>query len=110
MVKAQVPERRSVLRGVLAAICTLMLWGCKAKQEETSTGTPASPSPTTKIPPGPAESPKLSQAQAQYQGQPKGDQQCGNCLNYVAASNTCKVVEGQVSPNGWCTIWVKAAA
>lgn len=108
MMKAHIPERRTVLRGALAAGCTLMLWGCKAKQEESSTGTPASAPPTSKTPSGPAESRKSSQAQAQYQGHPKGDQKCGKCLNFVAGSNTCKVVEGQVSPDGWCMFWVKA--
>jgi hypothetical protein len=108
MMKAHVPQRRTALRGALATGCTLVLWGCKAKQEESSTGTPASPSSKSKTPPGPAESRKASQAQAQYQGQPKGDQKCGKCVNFVAGSNTCKVVEGQVSPNGWCMFWVKA--
>lgn len=108
MMKAHVPQRRTVLRGALAAGCTLTLWGCKAKQEESSTGMPASAPPTSKTPPGPAESRKVSPAQAQYQGQPKGDQKCGNCVNFIAGSNTCKVVEGQVSPNGWCMFWVKA--
>ncbi len=108
MMKAHVPQRRTVLRGALAAGCTLTLWGCKAKQEESSTGTPASATPTSKTPPGPTESRKVSQAQAQYQGQPKGDQKCGKCVNFIAGSNTCKVVEGQVSSNGWCMLWVKA--
>ena len=108
MMKTHVPQRRSVLRGALAVSCTLMLWACKAKQEESPTSTPASPPSTSKTPPGQAESRKSSQAQAQYQGHPKGDQKCGNCLNFVAGSNTCKVVEGSVSPNGWCMLWVKA--
>jgi len=108
MMKAHVLQRRTILRGALAAGCTLTLWGCKAKQEESSTGTPASATPTSKTPPGPAQSAKVSQAQAQYKGQPKGDQKCGNCVNFIAGSNTCKVVEGQVSPNGWCMFWVKA--
>ena len=101
--KAHVPQRRTVVRGALAAACTLMLWACKAKQQESSTGTPAS-----KTSPGPAESRKASQAQAQYQGHPKGDQKCGKCRNFVVGSNTCKVVEGKVSPDGWCLFWVKA--
>ena len=101
MMKAHVLQRRTILRGALAAGCTLTLWGCKAKQEESPTG-------TSKTPPGPTESGKVSQAQAQYKGQPKGDQKCGNCVNFIAGSNTCKVVEGQVSPNGWCMLWVKA--
>ena len=106
--KAHVPQRRTVLRGALAAGCTLMLWGCKAKQHEGSTATPASPPPTSKTSPGPAESRKASQAQAQYQSHPKGEQKCGKCRNFVAGSNTCKVVEGKVSPDGWCMFWTKA--
>ena len=108
MMRAHVPQRRTILRGALAAGCTLTLWGCKAKQEASSTGTPANPRPASVTPPGPAKSRKASQAQAQYQGKPKGDQKCGKCLNFVAGSNTCKVVEGKVSPDGWCLFWVKA--
>ena len=108
MIKAAVPPRRTLLRGALAAGCTLMLWGCKAKQEESSAGTPVSPTTTSETPRGSAESRKPSKAQAQHQDQPKGIQKCGNCLNFVAGSNTCKVVEGQVSPEGWCMFWVKA--
>ncbi len=108
MMTAHVPQRRTVLRGALAAGCTLMLWGCKAKQEENSTSTTTPPPTTSEAPSDPAASPKVSQTQAQYQGQPKGDQKCGNCLNFVAGSNTCKVVEGQVSPDGWCMFWAKA--
>ena len=45
----------------------------------------------------------------QYQAQPKGEQKCGSCLNFVAESNTCKLVAGQVSPEGWCSLWAKKA-
>jgi len=107
MMTAHIPQRRTVLRGALAAGCTLMLWGCKAKQEENSTSAPTAPPPNSETPAAPVASPKVSQTQAQYQGQPKGDQKCGNCLNFVAGSNTCKVVEGKVSPDGWCMFWAK---
>lgn len=52
---------------------------------------------------------KVSQEQVQYQDQPKGDQRCDNCQHFVAENNTCGVVEGQISPQGWCAIWVKLA-
>ena len=107
MMKTHVHQRRTVLRGALAGGCTLMLWGCKAKQEESAAGTPTTATPTSETPPG-TENRKPSKAQVQYQDQPKGDRKCGNCLNFVAGSNTCKVVEGQVSPDGWCMLWVKA--
>jgi hypothetical protein len=44
---------------------------------------------------------KLAKKDVDYQGQPKGSQRCDNCLNFEAPSG-CKVVEGQVSPQGWC--------
>ena len=53
-----------------------------------------------------AYSAKASQASVQYQDKPKGDQQCDNCLHFEAPS-ACKVVEGSISPKGWCAIWVK---
>jgi hypothetical protein len=45
----------------------------------------------------------------QYQLQPKGEQKCANCANFIAASNTCKQVDGQISPEGWCALWIKKA-
>ncbi|MBI5132421.1 MAG: high-potential iron-sulfur protein [Rhodopseudomonas palustris] len=42
---------------------------------------------------------------AQYQASPRNGQSCGKCSNYVAASSTCKVVEGSVSANGWCSLY-----
>lgn len=48
----------------------------------------------------------MSKEQVQYQEQPKGDQKCSTCNNFIAESNTCKLVEGQINPNGWCTLWV----
>jgi len=51
----------------------------------------------------------MTQASVQYQAQPKGDQRCANCLHFIPESNTCKLVEGQVSPEGWCIVWAKQA-
>jgi hypothetical protein len=52
---------------------------------------------------------KVPQASVQYQTKPKGEQKCSNCINFIAESNTCKLVEGKVSPEGWCMLWVKKA-
>jgi hypothetical protein len=49
---------------------------------------------------------KVPQASVKYQDKPNGDQRCENCLQFVAP-NSCKVVDGTISPNGWCAIWVK---
>ena len=45
----------------------------------------------------------------QYQAKPKGEQRCDNCINFIAESKTCKLVDGQISPEGWCSLWAKKA-
>jgi hypothetical protein len=110
----EIPPRRIVLRGALAVGCGLLLpatlFGCDSKKGENATGAaPAgepAPSPDAAAP---AASGKSSQAGVQYQAQPKGDQKCDGCLHFIAESNTCKVVEGQISPDGWCILWVPKA-
>jgi High potential iron-sulfur protein len=51
---------------------------------------------------------KMSQADAKYQGTPKGDQRCDGCMLFQPPS-ACKVVEGAISPSGWCQLFVKKA-
>lgn len=51
---------------------------------------------------------KMSQVAARYQAQPKGDRSCSNCTNFIAESKSCKLVEGSISPEGWCNLWSKA--
>lgn len=53
-----------------------------------------------------AQAAKMSQAEATYQNTPKGDQSCGNCALFVAPSS-CGVVEGTISPMGWCKLYQK---
>ena len=49
---------------------------------------------------------KMSQADAKYQGTPKGDQRCDGCMLFQPP-NACKVVEGEISPSAWCQLFVK---
>lgn len=49
---------------------------------------------------------KISQADAKYQGTPKGDQRCDGCMLFQPP-NACKVVEGEISPSAWCQLFVK---
>jgi hypothetical protein len=44
---------------------------------------------------------KVSQADAKYQDQPKGQQRCEICLQFQPP-NACRIVEGPISPAGWC--------
>lgn len=139
----EIPSRRAMLRGALAAGCGLLipasLIGC-SKKDEGSAGTeptapspdmvaPANPTPAQpeEPPPAPSSEPaapppsesatpaapatpgKASQASVQYQDQPKDGKKCADCMHFVAESNTCKLVEGKISPSGWCVLWTQKA-
>ena len=109
--EADAPSRRLVLRGALAAGCGLLLpaslLGCSKKEADTAGTTGSEPSPEMAAPstPAPATSAKVSQASVQYQSGPKDGKTCADCIHFIAESNTCKLVEGDISPAGWCTIW-----
>ena len=49
---------------------------------------------------------KISQPDAKYQDTPKGDQRCDGCMLFQPP-NACKVVQGEISPSGWCQLFVK---
>jgi len=49
---------------------------------------------------------KVSKEAMKYQDKPNGDKMCSNCLQFVPP-DSCKVVEGTISPNGYCLAWVK---
>jgi hypothetical protein len=51
---------------------------------------------------------KMSPTSVAYQDSPKGAQNCANCSLFLSP-NACKSVDGTISPNGWCKIWVKKA-
>jgi len=125
MMKSESMSRREMLRGTLAAGCALLLpnalTGCDSKQGMPSTdpgpatgadsAPPASPTTNSPAPSTDAGAPpatgKASKAAVQYQTSPKGEQKCADCLHFQAGSNTCEVVDGEISPSGWCTQWVK---
>jgi len=120
--EADVPSRRIVLRGALAAGCSLLLpaslLGC-SKEEAGTAGTepPPAPAPDMAAPAAqapmesaaPAAPAKVSQASVQYQTEPKDGKTCADCMHFIADSNTCKLVEGDISPTGWCVLWAKKA-
>lgn len=47
---------------------------------------------------------KFTQQQAHYQAVPKNGQRCQNC-SLFQPPNQCQVVEGTVSPAGWCILY-----
>jgi hypothetical protein len=47
---------------------------------------------------------KVSQKVAQYQETPKNGQSCSICVNFEPP-HACKLVEGNIVPNGWCLLF-----
>lgn len=92
--RKEISSRRLVLRGALAAGCSLIV-----PVSLFSSPASAADSATKKVPP----------ASAQYQTVPKGKLKCSDCANFIAASNTCKLVDGKISADGWCSLWTKKA-
>ena len=50
---------------------------------------------------------KMTRQQAQYQDSPKDIMMCATCTHYEPPKS-CKVVEGDVSPSGWCKAFALA--
>jgi hypothetical protein len=61
------------------------------------------------IAPAAAQSGKMSQQAAQYQDGPKSGQKCLDCSLFVKPSS-CKLVDGKISPVGWCKFFAKTAS
>lgn len=49
--------------------------------------------------------PKISKAAVSYQDHPDGDKRCDKCAQFQAP-DTCKMVEGPISPQGSCRIFM----
>ena len=47
---------------------------------------------------------KATQKAVKYQDSPRGTAQCDNCALWVAPDQ-CKIVEGPLSPIGWCSVY-----
>ncbi len=50
---------------------------------------------------GAARAGKIAKTDVRYQDHPNGSQHCALCAFYVAPV-ACRLVRGEVSPNGWC--------
>jgi hypothetical protein len=101
---AEDPGRRKVLRGALAMGCSLLipvaLVGCEPKPEIPFRGA----DDTTATP----QAAKVSQASVQYQAHPNEGRQCSQCQHFIAESNSCRMVAGNISNTGWCSLWTAA--
>jgi hypothetical protein len=54
--------------------------------------------------PGSAAAAKLSQSDSGYQNRPNGGQRCDQCANWQSPGS-CKLVNGTISPSGWCSLF-----
>jgi|GEM_PF-547130 len=114
MIKEEILSRRTLLRGALVVGCGLWMpiifSGCDAKKGSNSSNPAASNSPSTvSNSAAPAATGKAPQTSVQYQSQPKGEQKCSECMHFIAESSSCKLVEGEINPDGWCSLWTKKA-
>lgn len=55
---------------------------------------------------------KSSKAAVKYQSTPKGTEKCSGCKFFVpgktaSAMGSCTIVNGSISPNGYCVAWTK---
>lgn len=51
---------------------------------------------------------KVPQKSVSYQDKPQGTQRCDGCNNFQSP-NACKLVDGEISPQGWCSLFSKKA-
>lgn len=106
-------SRRTLLRGVLLAGCSLLLpaslMGCDSQAGIDATDASGDSDPAATNAGATQVSAKVSQESVAHQRQPKAGQQCDGCLHFLAASNTCQVVEGAISPDNWSSMWTPRA-
>ena len=51
---------------------------------------------------------KMAQTIAHYQAAPKGAARCDKCAQFQAPGS-CKLVDGKISPSGWCMLFTAKA-
>jgi hypothetical protein len=87
-------SRRALLKGAAAVTCVALASAFVGKTH--------------------AETAKSTKAVAKYQDTPNGGKKCGNCSLFIpgkmpTADGTCQVVEGSISPEGYCALYIKKA-
>jgi hypothetical protein len=59
-----------------------------------------------------AKAAKAAKELMKYRDEPNGEEQCSNCMQFIPgkkpeANGECKVVEGSISPHGWCSAYAE---
>lgn len=50
---------------------------------------------------------KVTKIAVKYQEKSTNGKKCKECLHFLADTNECKLVEGKINPEGWCTFYLK---
>jgi hypothetical protein len=79
-------SRRSIMKGAALLAGGALIAGVMASEE--------------------ALAQKAAKGSMQYQDKPNGDKQCSNCAQFIP-NNSCQIVEGTISPQGYCIAWQK---
>ena len=108
-------SRRKLIRAAATTVVgSSLLAGCVAAGVTPAPPPPGPPPPPPGPPPeaegagaygggtpGGAPMEKQTKEAAYYQDHPNGAQHCGACANFIPP-NDCRVIQGPVSPDGWC--------
>jgi hypothetical protein len=84
-------------------------------RREALTGLIVLPALAAFIPKNALAADKGTKQQLGYQSTPHGTQRCANCMVFhpgktPTAMGTCDLVQGAISPNGWCRVFQAKAA
>ena len=109
-------SRRAMLRNAAAIVgvagASALTAGCGSSARTAPPPAPVVPPAPPPIaepapPPPPAAAAKESKKEARYQTHPHGRERCGLCTHFVKPHD-CELVEGRISPRGWCTHFTAA--
>ena len=50
---------------------------------------------------------KVTKVVVKYQPTPKDGKVCRDCIHFLPDTNECKIVNGEIDPEGWCTFYLK---
>jgi hypothetical protein len=85
--------RRDFLLGGIIAVAAGALQPTRSLAQARATDAPQKPQPR-----------KHRREEVKYQDEPYLGRSCARCIFYEG-HGVCTIVEGTVSPNGWCTQW-----
>lgn len=55
----------------------------------------------------PLHAAKVAKSVVQCQDTTKDGKKCSACIHFLPKTNECKVVEGSIDPDGWCSLFAQ---